>query len=413
MIIKLAMRNVFRNRRRSLITMIAIACGIFSLVLIKGLTDGYGMQAQKNLMDLEYGHLQVFNAGYYENETAGLKETMDRPDQVLAELKKISAVSAATERLVVPSLVNYLGDEMPCLAVGIDPAGDEKVFKLRPQLIEGRYLASGAEAMIGDRMAKTLAVKIGDQVVWKARALGEGDTGPIQALSLTVTGIFSTGDPGPDGSMIFMPLGFMQEGLQASSRASQVVIRLQDPDRLAEAWTAVNSALAPLGYETKTWKVLAKDFFDLYRLDKLGNMITVYILLLIIMVGIVNTMLMATYERVREIGMLMALGMKKREVRLLFLAEGAFLGLWGSLLGIAVGAPLTWLLEIYGMPIAWFTGGQDVDFGYPIRGAMYADLSLPLVLYAVAFGILLSTLASLWPAYRGSRLKPTEALRHV
>jgi putative ABC transport system permease protein len=107
------------------------------------------------------------------------------------------------------------------------------------------------------------------------------------------------------------------------------------------------------------------------------------------------------------------MGMRRREIRWLFLLEGAFLGWWGSLGGIALASPLTYLLEVHGLPIAWFSGGKDIDIGFPIRGAMYADLSAELVLTALAFGVILAMLASLWPAYRVSRLEPTAALRRV
>jgi putative ABC transport system permease protein len=410
---RLALRNVFRNRRRSVLTLLAIACGIFTLILTKGLTDGYGRQSENNLIDLEYGHLQVYRAGYYEDRLAGLKDAIADPGEVLAAARSAAHVTAAVERLAAPSLIDFQGNELPGVAIGIDPEADGKVFRLTPMLVSGRGLVAGAEAMIGERLARTLGIEVGDALVWQSRALGSGESSPIQAVQMTVVGILSTGDPAIDGIFLFLPLAFMRSSLAAEGRATQVVVRLDDRDRVPEVAAALAAKLGPRGYEVKTWRELGKDFFELYNVKRTGNLIVIYIFLAIIAVGIVNTMLMATYERQQEIGMFLAMGMRRREIRWLFLLEGAFLGWWGSLAGIALASPLTYLLEVHGLPIAWISGGKDIDIGFPIRGAMYADLSAELVLTALAFGVILAMLASLWPAYRVSRLEPTAALRRV
>jgi putative ABC transport system permease protein len=267
--------------------------------------------------------------------------------------------------------------------------------------------------MLGKRLAKTLGVKQGDRVVWKARALGREGGGAIQAVYLEVQAILSTGNPAIDGAAVFIPIDYMRQSLLADGRATSVAARLDDGRRLDQVKAAAQALLAPLGFEVKTWEDLGTSFIELHRLKKTGNAIMLGVFLFIITVGIVNTMLMATYERVREIGMLMALGLKKSEIRRLFLAEGAALGLVGSLLGIVLAAPLMWAAQKYGIPIDIFTGGADVDLGYPIRGVMYGELSLELLLFALALGVLLSMIASWFPAWRASRLDPTEALRHV
>lgn len=415
LIVKMAFRNVFRNRRRSIITIAAIACGIFTLVTMRGVLDGIGKQSELNLIDMQFGHLQVFKAGFYDNPGAGLSDAIQDPEKVIAALDKIKHVKAGVERLTLPAMINFKGNELPCLAVGIDLSADEKVFDLSQAVVEGRgkYLTPGPHAMIGEKMAKTLGIDTGDRVVWKSRALGKEGGGAIQAMYLEVEGILSTGNPAIDGAVLFIPLDFMQESLLAEGRATQVVVRMDNLRYLQDVQLAAAAVLEPLGFEIKNWEDMSQAFLELHRVKTVGNTIMVGVFLLIVMVGIINTMLMATFERVKEIGMLMAMGFRAIQIRWLFLVEGALLGLIGSLIGIGVGSPLVWLSEKYGIPIDIFTGGQDVEFGYPIRGFMYGDLSLELVLWSLMAGVLISTLATVLPARRASRLDPSEALRHA
>ncbi len=414
-LLKMAVRNVFRNRRRSIITLTAIACGIFTLVTMRGMLNGMGRQSEMNLIDLQYGHMQVFNQDYYENPAASVKDSIEDPEKIIRALKDVDHVTAGVERLIVPSMVNFDGNDLTCLSIGIDLGQDEKVFKLKPTVVEGQgeYLTEGPHAMVGERMARTLGLKKGDRIVWKARAMGKEGGGSIQAVYLEVTGIISTGNPAIDGAALFIPLDFMQESLLAKGRASQVAIRIDDPRYLERAFLSAQRVLKPMGFEVKTWEEMGKAFLELHRMKKIGNGIMIGVFLLIIMVGIVNTMLMATFERVREIGMLMALGMKAAGIRTLFLLEGAMLGLMGSTIGVVLATPAVWAMEKYGIPIDIFTGGKDVDMGYPIRGVMYGDLSLELIIWSLLIGVLISTAATLLPAWRASRMEPTEALRHA
>jgi len=415
LLIKMAFRNVFRNRRRSLITISAIAGGIFTLVLFKGMLDGIGRQSELSLIDMQYGHFQVANAGYFDDRTAGIADSIENPGEVLEALTKLEHVEAGTERLMVPALINFEGVDSPGLAIGIDLDADRKVFKLEETIVagKGQWLTPGPRVMIGERLAKTLGVEHGDQLVWKARALGSDGAGPIQAVYLEVEAILNTGNPGIDGFAIFVPIEFMRESLMAPDRASHVIVRMDNRRYLGKVALLARGILEPMGYEINTWEDLGQAFIQFHKVKTTGSLVMIMVFLLIVAVGIVNTMLMATYERVREIGMLMALGLKAREIMSLFLIEGALLGLIGSIIGVVLGSPLMWAGEVYGIPVEWFTAGKDVDMGYPIRGVMYCDLSPSLILTALTFGIVISTMATMLPAVRAGRLEPTEALRHV
>lgn len=160
---------------------------------------------------------------------------------------------------------------------------------------------------------------------------------------------------------------------------------------------------------------MASDFVEVTKMKTRGQSIILLVMLLIATLGIVNTMLMAVMERTREIGMLAAMGMRKLEVMLLFIFEGAIIGFLGSLTGCIIGGLGGWYLEVKGYDMS-FLGEEFTDLVasmYPIKGAFYGDLTIGILLFTLIFGIAVSILASLYPAYKSVKLDPIKALRHV
>lgn len=412
--LKLAFRNVFRNRRRSIITLSAIALGLFSLVVMQGMINGMGKQSELNIINYDTGHLKIYRIGF-SDENAGfdLEKSISDPGEVIEEIEALPEVKAATGRIIFPALVISEGESMPAIATGIDLDNDGKVFSLAETVTRGEFLKPGEAGMlVGEKLAKIFGIKPGDIVTLQARTRPEGDSiSPIQALDFEVKGIIATGNPKIDGLNVFIPLEVTQDSMRMPNMVTDISLRLSSLRYLARVEGELNSRLEPGEYEVNTWIDLAKDFLALHRLKKIGSTIALSIFVIMTAVGIINTMLMATFERTNEIGMMAAMGMKAREIRGLFLMEGGILGAIGSFVGVLAGSVLTWMGEVYGIDLTAIWG--DVDVGYPIRGLWYTDLTAGLVIGSLVFGIFISILASYYPAQRAARLEPTEALRHV
>ncbi len=413
-LLRLAFRNVFRNRRRSIITLAAIALGLFSLVVTQGMINGMGKQSELNIINYDTGHMKIYRIGFAD-EDAGydLEKSIADPGEVIAELLKLPEVQAATGRIMFPALIICRGESMPAIATGIDILNDGKVFGLAETIIEGRFLKPGENGvLVGEKLANIFQLKPEDWITLQARTRPEpGEISPIQALDFEVKGIISTGNPKIDGLNVFLPLSVTQESMLMPNMVTDITLRLSSLRYLARVEDEINSRLAPGEFEVNTWIDLAESFLALHRMKRIGTAVFLAIFVIITAVGIVNTMLMASFERTNEIGMMAAMGMKAGEIRRLFLVEGGILGAMGSGIGVLLGSILTYLGEVYGINISAIWG--DVDVGYPIRGLWYTDLTPGLVIGALIFGIAISVIASYYPAQRAAKLEPTEALRHV
>jgi ABC-type lipoprotein release transport system permease subunit len=411
---KIALRNVFRNRRRSIITLAAIALGIFCMVCVQGMINGMGRQSELNIINYDTGHLKIYRIGFVDDESGyDLEKSISDPGEVIAEIKNLPDVQAATGRIMFPALIIYAGDSMPALAIGIDIENDGRVYELSETITEGRFLKPGDKGvLVGERLAKIFGLKPGNYLTLQARTRGEsGEISPIQAIDLEVIGIVSTGNPKIDGFNVFLPLKVAQASMRMPNMVTDITIRLSSLRHLARIEEELNDRLEPGEYEVNTWIELSKQFLALHALKRTGTGVFMGIFVLMTAVGIINTMLMASFERTREIGMMAAMGMKAREIRRLFLVEGGILGGIGSFIGVLIGGILTYIGEVYGIDFTAIWG--DVDVGYPIRGMWYTDLTVGLVIGSLIFGIVISVLASWYPAQRAAKLVPTEALRHV
>ena len=410
-LLKLAYRNVFRNKKRSIITLVGISVGLMAMVFGQGFMVGIGKQSEMNLIENETSHLKIFAEGYRdEQENLPLDISIESPEKLASEIEQIAHVQHATHRITLAVVLNNGINDYPCIGIGITPERDEQVFNIKDAIVEGgQYLKDGDEKMlIGSKLAEIFEVKAGDYLTVITRTLYDA----LDAWELEIGGIINTGNPNIDNAVIYLPLSLVQQSLEMSGKATEIAVKIDDMKYLEQVSGDILNKLGKGGIksEVSKWDELAEDFIAIHKAKKSGTGLIIGIIVIVAAVGIANTMLMAAFERTREIGVLMALGMKSREIAWLFLLEGAILGLCGAFIGCLLGGGLTYYFEIYGWDISVY---GDMDVGYPVKNYMYADLSLPIIIYTVIFGLAVSILASLYPARKAAKLEPTEALRFV
>ncbi|KPK68094.1 hypothetical protein AMJ71_07830 [candidate division TA06 bacterium SM1_40] len=409
-LVRLAFRNVFRNRKRSIITFLSISLGLAALVFGQGLMLGIGNESMKNIIDYQTAHLTISPPGYLDMKETSLSPSVPDYPEILNSLERLPHVEGATARIVVPAVLNDGMNDLPCLASGVDVQTDGHVFRLADVVAEGRYLqGQRLEMVVGTRLAGQFAARPGDRL----NVIMQDRGGEIEVQSLEVAGLVDTGNPTVDRGSLFIPLGVMQRALGMEGQATEVAVRLRRASDVGAGRAAIASFLAAEGLDldVSEWTELAGDFLRLHRLKKRAFGVMTGVIVLLAAVGIVNTMLMASFERTREMGMMMAMGMKARTVLILFLLEGAVLGLFGGLAGGLLGGAATYYTEVHGIDIGAMYG--DIDIGYPIRDVLRGDLTVGTLIGTLCFGVVVSVLASLYPAWRASKLVPSEALRHV
>ena len=415
--LKLALRNVFRYKKRTIITFCTIAFGLGMMAVGISLYGGIDKQAMTNVIDSQTGHLKIYAKGYFDRrDDFPLDMTIKKPERVLPILKRIKEVEAVEGRISFMASLIYGVDELPCTGVAMDTESQEFVFDIRSTIVEGEFLEPDEPMMlIGSDLARDLRLKVGDSCV--IRMFTSTEDFVWNALDLEVKGIFQTDNPQVNMGTIFIPLGIAQEALSLGKEVTEIAIRLTDRKIVDPLKEKILSALTNHSeqLEIATYKEQMAEFLEMLKMRSRAQALFPLIMLLIATLGIVNTMLMAVMERVREIGMLRAMGMKRWNIMKLFILEGAFIGFFGSIVGCIIGALGGWYLEVKGFNMGGF--GQEISdmiaSVYPARDVFYGDLTLGVLIFTLVFGTVVSILASLYPAYRAVKIDPIKALRHV
>lgn len=405
-ILKLAFRNVMRNRRRSLITICVITIGIASYVLMSALIDGFSSQSIENLKKLDTAHIKVFNQNYWDNK---VQEPLDylisdykNVEKTILQNKEVESIAHRTTFQARAYVSRY---EMPCICIGIDSDnGDKQVYEISKSIVKGEYKLEGNSALIGVDNAKLFNLSPGDFLALEFK----DKNGIYDAIQVQIAGIFNTGHPEIDKNVIYLPFNLTQERLDLQNAVTEIGIKLKHENKINELQHKLQTELGK-DYSVMTWREQAKDFIKFSQAKSMGKNVVLFILLLIVTVGIWNTMLMSVLERIREIGMIMALGMRRSRVQRIFLTEGAVIGALGSILGMIIGLIGVIYFSKAGINITSLVGERTV--GYIIKD--YVFLRVQLLPFVISFlmGVGISILASIVPARYGSKLIPTEALR--
>ncbi len=396
---KMAFRDLGRNKRRSALSALAVSVGMALLLLMASVVDGEMRGALQNTIRLQSGHLQIRPVDYNENKTSlKWEDLIADPQGVIAKVKMIPQVVEATPRLFASGIVSRGENSAGVQVIGIDPDSPaNQVF--REGLLEGDFISPDDREgiLIGKPLARKFNLKAGDQV----SLLVNKSEGDVDEQMFIVRGIYTTNTVGYDESSIFMPLSKAQAFTGAGDHATIIFILLQDREQAEAVATALQSS----NMQTVTWQemndliVQFESFADAY-------MTVLYLIVLGITATVAtNTLVMAVFERTREIGILAAIGMKGRRIMAQFLVEGAMIATLGILGGLILGGALVWYFTVYG----FFIGDMGMT-GILIGDQIYAHLTVQDTIYLAVVAYVVTLLASLYPATLAARMEPVEAL---
>ncbi len=415
MLLKLAFRNVFRYKKRTIITFSAISYGLGLMAVGICLYNGVNTHAMDSIINNQTAHFKILAPGYFEDkDEIPLEFTIDESQKIKSLLKDNQDILGIESRILFQASIITGMDELPCLGVAIEPEVDPLVFKIKDSIKDGRFLESSEPKIIlGSGLARDLGLEVGDDCVLRLFLSTEDFI--WNALDLEITGIAKTENPMVNRQTVFIPLSLAQEALSLDNRVTELAVRIKDRNRLLEAKDFIQGQLATLNkdYEIVSFEEFASDFKELMKMRSRMQVLIPLMMILIATLGIVNTMLMAVMERTREIGMLAAMGMKKLEVMLVFVFEGAIIGIFGSLAACLIGGLGGWWLETKGFSLSIF-GEEMADMVSFLPMEVYkGDLTVGTLIFTLVLGIVVSILASLYPAYKAVKLDPIQALRHV
>jgi putative ABC transport system permease protein len=403
---RMAWRNVWRNKRRTLIALVAIALGLVFLAFMDGSIAGFQQSVFGNAVRLQGGNVQVHAPGYREKAKRLPLLPLVAADEVVRAARALSQVVAASRRISTAGFVSSREATMPVMISGIEPELEAPVGLLAGNIAQGRYLTAGDEDLIlvGEAMATRLQVSVGDRITLLGRATHE----QMRRRTMTVVGIYDLGLSEAEKQMVYISLAEAQTLFDLRDQATEVVVALQSVGQEKAVVAALQAALPAV--EVASWQDLKPEMNQSLEVDKQVMSIFGLVVLLIAGVGILNLMLMAVFERTREIGILAAMGMKRRETVALFLLEGMLIGLLGALVGSLLGGLVNVYMGRVGMP---WTARDYSDLTAMMGERIYFSLTPGKVLGRALAAAVIAALASLYPAWQASRREPAEALHYV
>ncbi len=399
-LILLSLRNLTRNKRRTLITALAIVFGAAAIICLQGFANGFVTNLIEAVVLSKLGPIQVFRKGYIGADDP-LKLTIAESPELLATIRAVPGVTAVAPRISFDGMVSNGSESTLFMATAIDPAQEYQVCPKRVTRVAPGSQPLGVDqdgrGLIGKTLAEALGAKVGTTLVMQAA----GPHASSNALDFEVSGFLPTQNIAESKRLATVTLGFAQDLLRMHGRITEYAIGISDLEQADQVAQKLRAALGD-EYEVTTWYEL--DVATRTRQNSLTYVMLFIALVLFLLVatGIINTMLMSVYERVREIGTMLAVGVRRWQVTSLFLWESIFLGLISAACGTTIGYTAVYALGRHG--VAVYPPGGDKTVIYPYIGFHF----LALVVIFVLVGTMLS---ALYPAWKASRLDPVEALR--
>lgn len=397
---KMAFRDVGRNKRRSLFSSLALGMGLACLLLMAAILQGEMRDSMDLTIKLESGHLQV-RAKSYEADRTSLKweDLIENPGEVAAKIAVLEQVVYATPRLYGSGIVTS-GDEYTGVRViGIDTTS-ESYGQFKDSLVSGDFPAADDRegVVIGKRLADKLKVDTGDTI----NLMVNTSNGDVAQQPFIVRGVFAIQTPAYDDGVVFLPIAKAQAITQAENHASVIYVLLKERDQT----DTVAEALKTDNFTIVTWEdanqlmVMLEEYSNSY-------LVVLYLIVLAITVTvIVNTLVMAVFERTREIGILSAMGMKSGRIMAMFFAESSLLAVGGIIIGLILGG----LMVYYFATVGLYVGDMGIT-GALFRDRIYAYPTLSDSITLSTTALVVTLLAALYPAWLAAHMEPVEALR--
>ena len=405
-LVKIAIRNITRNRKRTLLTILTIVVGVYATLMTKGMLTAVKSSIVNTLTRCAYGDFQVHAAGYVKAlEALPLNLTIRENSEIERILQDLPAEIKFTGRIHFGGLL-YPDEERSSIFKGIavDPQRELAVCPgVTDFLVEGRFLSTEDkyEAIVSKTLAENFDLRLNSMIT----LVGKDKNDLLNITEVKVVGIMDINIPGFDKKFIYAHINAIQEFLDMEGEYTEIAARGTD---LAGSKIAVESIKARLGkdnpgFEVHFWDEIAKFFKTIIDFQSLMSNIIAVIFMVMVSTAIVNTMIMAVFERVNEIGMMRALGMKKKNVIKLFLLEAFSLEAAGGLIGLTFATLVINILNIIGLRFK----PPGSSFFITLHPGITWQTALLVYLFVIAAG----TAASLYPAIIASKLKPAKALR--
>lgn len=404
MILKLAWRNIWRSKRRTLITVASILFAVLFASFMEAFQKGAWNHMINNVVNFYFGYAQVHQAGYWEEQSLDKAFILDGQSANWAS--EIPEIKGVVPRLESFGLASTGDRTMGALVVGIEPEAENGMTKLNDRLVEGTYLEGNDVAvLVAEGMMKNLRLELNDTLV----LVSQGYHGVNAAGKYPIKGVVRFGSPELNKQMVYLPLKEAQWFYGAEGLVTSLALNIDNQDDTPAAVKALKARLNMEEYEVMDWKEMLPDLIKAKALDSAGNYIVYFVLYLIIAFGIFGTILMMTKEREYEFGVLVAIGMQRLKLSAIVWVEAILLGVIGAICGIIVSIPLVWYFHLNPIRFSGDYAGTMEKFGFePI---FPAELDPKIFLTQAMVVFVLTALLAVYPMFKIRSMEPVEAMR--
>ncbi len=401
-ILKIAFRNIFRQRRRSILTALSMFGGFFLSAFFIGFSDG----SYNNIIDMftknSLGHIQIHESTYLSNPS--LYKTIDNFEVIRKKLSQIDKIDSFTPRIFSAGIVSVGEKSSGVKIIGIDPSKEIKTSNFDKKIVSGRVFSSEKvkEVIIGKGLAKILKASLNEELV----VISQGADGSIANDAYKIVGFSKSGNDMEDRITMYIPLLEARELLALEGRVHEIAITVSDLSGVADVTDTIRKSIGSDKLSVDPWQVFAKSFYNAMQADVAGMWVMLLIIMFVVAIGVLNTVLMSVLERRREFGVLKAIGTKPLDIIKLILTEINILAMICIALGTIAGLGINYYFSKHGisMPEPITYGGMKFQY-------MTSEINLRSFLIPTFTVLLSASIVGLFPAIKAARTDPAKAMR--
>lgn len=402
LMLKLAWRNIFRNKRRTLLTGSVIGLGLASIMFTDALVIGTCENMIAAATETFMGHAQIHAKGFM--DTFEAESVIKNSAKVFSALSGEKNVSGWAPRTLTYGMLSSPANVAAVLAYGIDPEKEKSVSRVSAAVTEGEYLSGeSGRILIGKKLARTLEAGIGDKVVLTVAQAGTGD---LSQELFRVGGIFSFGESDMDGRMAFIEIKSARK-LAGVSGIHEIALKFKDADKAGDIPAGFLGRYSFSGNEALSWKELVPDLNAALEFTRFSTLILGVIIFGVVCVGIINTLFMSLYERMFEFGVLRAVGTRPVAMGTMIMLEAGCMALLSVFMGMILGGAVTWVVSVKGIHY------NGVEFAGVTIQSIFPVMKMKQFIVFPAYVFILTLIAAVYPAVHASRIAPVEAMRKV
>ncbi|MES9994286.1 MAG: FtsX-like permease family protein [Candidatus Thiodiazotropha sp.] len=402
--LQLASRNLVRNRRRTLITLLTMIFGIATLTLLSALNDGWLSQMKTNFILSYTGHLQIHATGFEASQN--LNDRIQQPEEVSKLMQSYPEIVGWTQRIRTSGLASVGSSSAGIQIMATDPEQETWVTSMDQRVTEGSWMRPGMsrDLILGRTVAQNLGAELGDRVILMLQRLN----GEMVSDVFYLRGILETGAPQIDMSLALITLNSAQQWLQMGDAVTDIVIRADSHEDTDTLYRLFTQQLSENEYEVMPWQELDPMVRQWLEFSDAYSFVILLVVIILVIIEILNTMLISLHERQKELGVIAAIGTTRIQIFFMLLLEAVMLIFTGAVLGYLAGSLLVYSLADNGINLTRFANAFEFFYMDPV---IHPELTRDSAVKILSATLIAALLAGLYPAWRATRLSLSQALR--